>query len=281
MKAALQASPPYEELIKEKSVAGESIAQFSERHERGMCAYVQQVLAKWAEPPGTKFEKGDEKYGTSRGFIRMGIAAGAARLGSYYKNLIAIVRDSPDKWTRAGYYTTFQFADKADVQAAFKRDETFFTEHAVYNKALYLDTPAGRFFRAMVSHRLGPEWEHFSDAQMRRSVFDAWARRFWNENPTMYPHPDDDLDALNPPPSKRERDETVSDFMYRRTEELEALNEARLSQIKRWLKETPNEPQRVYPLMFRMIESLHRDVRNMLAETQAARAAPKGLGLFR
>jgi hypothetical protein len=278
-------SPPYEELTKEKSVAGESLAQFSERHELGMCTYVQHVLAKWAEPPDSTSEMGDEKYGTSRGFIRMGIAAGAARQGPYYKNLIAIVRDNPDKWTRAGYYTTFQFADEAGVQAAFKRDGTFFTEHAVYNKALYLDTPAGRIFRAMVGHRSGPEWEHFSDDQMRRSVFDAWARRLWNENPTMHPHPDDDLDALNPPASKRERDETLSDFMYRRAEELKALNEARLSQIKSWLKETPNEPQRVYPLMFRMIESLPRDVRDcmtMLAETQEARAAaPKGLSLFR
>jgi hypothetical protein len=93
-------------------------------------------------------------------------------------------------------------------------------------QALYLDTPAGRVFRAIVGHQSGPEWQDFSDDQMRRRVSDIWARRLWDEDPTMYPHPDDDLDALNPPAPKRERDETPSDFMYRRAEELRNQSES-------------------------------------------------------
>jgi hypothetical protein len=77
---------------------------------------------------------------------------------------------------------------------------------------------------------------------------------------------------------------SFSDFMYRRADELKAPNEARLSQIKKWLKDAPSEPQRIYPLMVRMIESVHRDVQEcttMLAETQDARASQKGFKLFR
>jgi hypothetical protein len=192
------------------------------------------------------------------------------------------VPDNDDKWTRAGYYRAFQFRTEADVRTALDRDKTFFTEQAVYNKALYLDTPAGRIFRGVVGHRSGSEWKDFSHDQMRRRVFDAWARRLWNENPTIYPHPDDDLDALNPPALKREHDETLSDFVNRRADEVRAQSEARLSQIKDWLKEAPKEPERVYPLMVRMIESMHRDVQEcmiMLAQTQ--QAGSKGFSLFR
>jgi hypothetical protein len=70
-------SPPYEELTREKREAGESLARFSERHERGQCAYVQHVLERWSEPPGKTLKEDDEIYGTDRSFIREGIAAGA------------------------------------------------------------------------------------------------------------------------------------------------------------------------------------------------------------
>lgn len=275
-------SPPYEELTREKSLAGESVAQFSERHERGRYAYVQHALARWSEPAGMTLKEDDEIYGTSRGFIRQGIAAGAARQG-YSQHLISLVRDNDDKWVRAGYYRSFRFRTEADVRTAYDRDGTFFTEQAVYNKALYVDTPAGRTFRGMVGHRSGSEWEDFSHDQMRRGVFDAWARRLWNEDPTIYPHPDDDLDALNPPPAlKREHDETLSDFVYRRADEVKAQSEARLSQIKIWLKEAPKEPERVCPLMIKMIESMHRDVQEcMIMLAQAQQADSKGFRLFR
>jgi hypothetical protein len=276
-------SPPNEELEKEPNVAGYTRAERWGRFERGTYTFVERALAKWAEPSGKNLELDDEKYGTNRGFIRMGVAAGAARQ-DYHKNLIALVRDNPDKWTRAGYYRTFRFRHEADVHAAFERDKSFFTAEAVYNKALYQDTPAGRVFRAIVGHQSGTEWEHFSDDQMRRRVFDIWARRLWNEDPTMYPHPDDDLDALHPPAAKRERDETLSDFMYRRAEQVRDRNEARLSQIKTWLKDAPDEPQRVYPLMVRMIESVHRDVQEcvtMLVDTQHTQASEKRFKLFR
>lgn len=171
------------------------------------------------------------------------------------------------------------------MRAAYERDEAFFTEQAVYNKALYHDTPAGRIFRSMVGHRSGKEWQDFSSDQMRRSVFDAWSRRLWNENPSVYPHPDDDLDALNPPKIKREESEAFSDFMVRRAEELKSQNDARLSQVKTWLNDAPNDPKRIYPLIVRMMESIHQDVQECmtrLAETQEARQVPpKGFSLFK
>lgn len=95
-------SPPYEELTQEKKVEGESLSEFSARHERGIYTYVEHVLAKWADPLTKKISDDDEKYGSNRAFIRMGVAAGAAREGAYKKKLTELVRDNPDKWTRAG-----------------------------------------------------------------------------------------------------------------------------------------------------------------------------------
>jgi hypothetical protein len=194
------------------------------------------------------------------------------------------VRNSPDKWTRAGYYATFEFRDEAGVRAAYERDKTFFIHHAISNTALYLDTPAARTFRRMLGQESGPEWEDFRDDQMHRRWFDTRARSLWYQYPTAYPHPEDDINALKLAAVERERGETLSDFMYRRAKLLEAQNYARLRQINTWLTEAPKEPQRVYPLMVRMIESLHRDVHEcmtMLAETQQTQAPEKGFKLFR
>jgi len=135
----------------------------------------------------------------------------------------------------------------------------------------------------MVSHKSGPEWQDFSNDQMRRAVHHNWALRLWRENPHPYPHPDDELDALHPPPLKREKDESVSEFLWRHSEMLKAKNDARLSQVLTWLHEAPEEPHRIYPLIVRMMHALHGDVQEclrMLAEDQQTGKARSGLSLF-
>jgi len=272
--------PPRPMNEKEAANPLSNLAEFSERSGRDEIIYVQHVLQKWRDP--RPLDKDDEKWGNSRTLIRQGIAAAAAKR-SYDKELIALIREHPDKWVRAGYYRAFPFRDEACVRAAFKADESFFTEHAVYNNALYLTTPAGRVFRSMVSHKSGPEWQDFSNDQMRRAVHHNWALRLWRENPHPYPHPDDELDALHPPPLKREKDESVSEFLWRHSEMLKAKNDARLSQVLTWLHEAPEEPHRIYPLIVRMMHALHGDVQEclrMLAEDQQTGKARSGLSLF-
>ena len=51
------------------------------------------------------------------------------------------------------------------------------------------------------------------------------------ENPLVHPHPEDDLDALNLKTVKQEANETTSDFVQRRADELKQRNDAQLSQI--------------------------------------------------
>jgi hypothetical protein len=70
---------------------------------------------------------------------------------------------------------------------------------------------------------------------MRRSTYHSWATRLWKENPLVYPHPEDDLYALNPPPFKQEANEPASDFMQRHADALKQQNDAQLRQIATWL----------------------------------------------
>jgi len=276
-------SPPYDEMLK---AAGEwkqddSLDGMSDKLERGTRLYLDYVFHKWSDlkPPA---DDEDNKWPTERGFIRQGVAAGAARQ-SYQKSIAAYLRDHPDRWVRAGYYTTFPFWDEASVRGAYGKDGAFFTEQAVYNKTLYGNTPAGRVFRAMVGNKSGPEWGDFSDDQMRRGVYHSWAERLWRENPLLYPHPEDDLDALNPPPFKREPDETISDFLWRRADEIKQQTEARLAQISTWLQDAPQEPQRVLPLIAKLIASLHGDVQTcvkILSEESGQSKQSVGFSLF-
>jgi hypothetical protein len=270
-------SPPYEEMLKAEGklkaqnslteLSPKRLAEFSERYERGTRLYLDYVFHKWRDTKPPSDEEG--KWPTDRGFIRQGLAAGAARVG-YQKNVVAYLRDHPDKWVRAGYYTTFQFADETSVRSAYDKDGAFFTEHAVYNKALYRNTPVGRSFSALVGVKLGGEWKDFSDDQMRRSIYHHSAMRFWKENPLVYPHPDDDLDALQSPPFKQEKDETVLEFMWRRADALKQQNDARLSQISTWLQEAPQEPQRVLPLIAELVASLYSEVQMCVTTLETA-----------
>jgi len=229
------------------------LTEFSQKLEREEIVYVQHVLQKWCD--SWTPDKDEEKWGNARAFIRQSVAAGAAKR-RHHKNLIALIRDHPDKWVRAGYYRAFHFRDEAGVRAAFQADESFFTEHAVYNNALYLTTPAGVVFRSIVGHKAGAEWQDFSNDQMRSSIYHHRALRLWKENPRLYSHPDDDLDALNPPPLKREKEEPISEFLWRRSEMLKAKNDARLSQILTWLYEAPKDPHRICPLIVSMVHAL-------------------------
>jgi hypothetical protein len=271
-------SPPYEEMLKARgklkvqgSVADlspERLAEFSERYERGTRLYLDYVFHKWRDTEPLSDEE-DDKWPKNRGFIRQGVAAGAAREG-YRKNVVAYLRDHPDKWVRAGYYTTFEFADEKNVRSAYDKDGAFFTEHGVYNKALYRNTPVGRSFRVLVDKKSENEWKDFSDDQMRRSIDDHWAMRLWKENPLVYPHPEDDLDALEPLPFKREKDESVLEFMERRADALKDQNDARLAQISTWLKDAPQEPQRVLPLIGKLVASLHSEVQMCVTTLETA-----------
>jgi hypothetical protein len=92
----------------------------------------------------------------------------------------------------------------------------------------------------------------------------------------VYPHPEDDLDALRPPPSNREKDESISDFMWRRADELKQQNNAQLSQISTWLKEAPQEPQRVLPLIAELIASLHSEVQMCVTTLETALQSTSG-----
>ena len=263
-------SPPYEELLKAegKPRRQDSLAEFSEKYEHGTRLYLDYVLHKWRDLS----DKEGDRWPTARAFIRQGAAAGAAR--HYRKNVIAYLRDHPDKWVRAGYYATFQFFDEASIRAAYEKDRAFFTEHAVYNKVLYHNTSLGRTFRAMVKNNSGHDWEDFSDDQMRRRIYQSQAIRLWKENPLVYSHPGDDLAALKPLPLTREPKESILDFMRRRADELKEQNSARLSQICTWLQEAPQEPQRVLPLIAELIASLHREVQMCVENT----AETPGLG---
>jgi hypothetical protein len=261
-------SPPYEELL---NLEGEPnredrLAEFSERYERGTRLYLDYVFHKWHDTKPLP-DKEDDKWATSRGFIRQGAAAGAART-SYHRNVAAYLRDHPDKWVRAGYYSTFQFPDEANVRAAYEKDGAFFTEHAVDNKVLYRNDPAGRSFRAMVKQQSG-EWKHYY--QMLGT-----ATRLWKENPLAYPHPEDDLDALEPPPLKREADESISDFMWRRAGEHKKQTNARLWQISSWLQGSPQEPQRVLPLIAELIASLYGEVQMCVTTLETALESTAG-----
>jgi hypothetical protein len=218
-------SPPYDEMLKAAGVpiadpTGEpsigKFSEFSEQYEQGTRLFLDYVFNKWSDTSPLSDEEGD-KWPTARGFIRQGVAAGAARTH---------LRDHPDKWVRAGYYTAFQFLDEAGVRAAYDKDGAFFTEHAVYNKALYKNTPAGRVFRVMAGNRSGSEWTDFSNDQMRRHTYHSWSMRLWQENPLVYAHPDDDLDALNLKPFKQEANESISDFMQRCADQLKQQNDA-------------------------------------------------------
>jgi hypothetical protein len=265
-------SPPYDEMLKAAGVpTAESTGEPSgwEKYEQGTRLYLDYVFHKWSDTSSPSDEEG-EKWPTARDFIRQGAAAGATR-GGHCK---AHLRDHPDKWVRAGYYTTFKYWDEVGVRAANDRDGAFFTEHAVYNKALYENTPAGRIFRVMARNRSVSD---FSDDQMRRRIYHSWATRLWNENPLVYPHHEDDLDALNPLPFKQEANESTSDFVRRRADEIKQQNAARLSQIATWLRDAPQEPQRVLPLIAKLIASLHGDVQTCITILSER---PTGFSLF-
>ena len=283
-------SPPYDEMLKAaglptaKPTSGLSLGEFSdfsEKYEQGTRLYLDYVFHKWSDTSPPSDEEGD-KWPTAGGFIRQGAAAGAARKG-FTKSIAAYLRDHPDKWVRVGYYTTFQFRDEAGVRAAYDKDGAFFTEHAVYNKALYENTPAGRVFGVMAGNRSGSAWEDFSNDQMRRSTYHSWATRLWKENPLVYPHPEDDLDALDPLPFKQEANEFASDFMQRRADALKQQNDAQLSQIATWLRDAPQEPQRVLPLIAKLVASLHGDVQTcvtLLSDESGDSKRPTGFSLF-
>jgi hypothetical protein len=270
-------SPPYEEMLEaqgklktQESLAElpERLAWSPERYERGTRLYLDYVFHKWRDTEPLSDEEGHE-WPKDRGIIRQGVAAGAAREG-FTKNVAAYLRDHPDKWVRAGYYTTFGFVDETSVRSAYDKDGALFTEHAVYNKALYCDTPAGRSFRVLVGEKSGNEWEDFSKDQMRRGIYHHKAIALWKENPLVYPHPEDDLDALQPPPRKREKDESILEFTWRRADALEQHNDARLSQISTWLQEAPQEPQRVLPLIAKLVALLHNEVQMCVTTLETA-----------
>ena len=194
--------------------------KFTKNDELGKLAFVQLMLHKWQAPQevAQKDVADDTEWPSNWGFIRQGIAAGAAK-ASYRKNLVAYVRDHPDKWVRAGYYHGFSFYDEQTVLAAHEKEPVFFREQAVFNDKLYLKTPAGRAFRRLVGNWSGKEWKNFSNDQMRRSVYFNRAMRLWEGNPDLYPHPEDDLDNLSVKAPKRESGETTSDYLLRRSEE--------------------------------------------------------------
>jgi hypothetical protein len=283
-------APPYDEMLKAAGVpiadpTGEpsigKFSEFSEQYEQGTRLFLDYVFNKWSDTSPPSDEEGD-KWPTARGFIRQGVAAGAAREG-FNKYLTAYLRDHPDKWVRAGYYTTFGFADETSVRSAYDKDGAFFTEHAVYNKTLYRNTSAGRSFRLLVKERSGNEWKDFSDDQMRRRIYHHSAMRLWKENPLVYFHPEDDLDALEPPPFKREKDESVPEYMWRRADARKQQNDSRLSQIATWLRDAPQEPQHALPLIAKLIASLHGDVQTritLLSEESGNSKRPTGFSLF-
>ena len=283
-------SPPYDEMLKAAGVpiadpTGEpsigKFSEFSEQYEQGTRLFLDYVFNKWSDTGPPSDEEGD-KWPTARGFIRQGAAAGAAR-GGFTERIAAHLRDHPDKWVRAGYYTAFQFLDEAGVRAAYDKDGAFFTEHAVYNKALYKNTPAGRVFRVMAEKFSGSAWDDFSNDQMRRRTYHSWSMRLWQESPLEYAHPDDDLDALNLKQFKQEANEFTSDFMQRRADALKQQNDAQLLQIATWLRDAPQEPQRVLPLIAKLIASLHGDVQTcitLLLEESGHSKRPTGFSLF-
>ena len=115
---------------------------------------------------------------------------------------------------------------------------------------------------------------------MRRSVFHHRALDLWKKNPTLYPHPDDDTDAGSSELPKRERDEALADYLWRRSDELKTRTNARLDEIRRWLAETPGEPHRVLPLIALMIAGLQREMeeRTTLLASEPTAKPSGGLG---
>jgi hypothetical protein len=104
---------------------------------------------------------------------------------------------------------------------------------------------------------------------MRRGIYHQKAIALRKENPLVYPHPEDDLDALQPPPFKREKDESILEFTWRRRR-IKQQNDARLSQISTWLEEAPQEPQRVLPLIAELVASLHSEVQLCVTTLETA-----------
>jgi hypothetical protein len=280
-------SPPYGDLLEaEGKMAApsgkESHAEFAQKLEHGTRLFLEYVFYKWCDtnPP----KKGDDKWPSDRGFIRQGVAAGAARKRGHNPKdgIVYYLRDHPDKWVRAGFYMGFRFWDEVSVQAAYEKDGAFFAEQAVFNKVLYQDTPAARSFRALVGRSSGREWKDFSDDQLRRRIYDGWAMRLWRENPAIYFNPEDDLDALNPPAPEREADESLSAFLYRRAEQLKNNTYARESQIATWLKDAPDGPQRIVPLVTKLVATLHGEMQtwvHLLAE-EAERSPQRAWSVF-
>jgi hypothetical protein len=86
-------SAPYDEMLKAAGVpaaelTGElsigKLSDFSEKYDQGTRLYLDYVFHKWSDtsPPS-------DKWPTDRGFIRQGTAAGAARAGSRWAEMLA------------------------------------------------------------------------------------------------------------------------------------------------------------------------------------------------
>ena len=242
----------------------EGLADFSRRHERGTRAFIEAMLSKWRDPPRPKEQaSGGREWPTDYGFIREGIARGASKV-SYFEDLHVFLRDHPDKWVRAGFYMGFPFPDAASVHSAYQKDGSFFSEEAVFNDALYTDTSAGHAFRAIAKRSSGREWRQFSDDQMRRSAYYHRGLRLWKENPSVYPHPDDDVDSLRLEPMKREKDEPIADYLWRRSKEMKERTDARPGQIQRWLTDAPDKPERIVPLLTTLIADSQRELEDRI-----------------
>jgi hypothetical protein len=91
------------------------------------------------------------------------------------------------------------------------------------------------------------------------------------------------------PPSDEEGDKWPTDrafirrFVQRRADELRQRDDAQLSQIATWLRDAPQEPQRVLPLIAKLIASSHSDVQTcitILSEESGRSKRPTGFSLF-
>jgi hypothetical protein len=254
------------------------LADFSRNHEQGTRAFVEAMFSKWKDSPRSKENTEGGKWPTDYAFIREGIARGAAKV-SYFKDLHRFLRDHPEKWVRAGFYMGFPFSDAASVQAAYQKDGSFFAEEGVLNDSLYRDTPAGRAFRTIATRASGREWRQFSDDQMRRSVFYHRGLRLWKDHPNVYPHPEDDSDALCLEPPKREKDEAITDYLWRRSGEMRPRTAARLEQIQRWLADAPDKPERIVPLLTSLITDSQRELEDRITILAGDQSSNKtGLG---
>ena len=100
------------------------------------------------------------------------------------------------------------------------------------------------------------------------------------EESTDVPPSDDELDDLHIELPKRERDESLADYLMRRSDDITRQTDAQLHQVNNWLSANPQQPQRIWSLIARLTATLHKEIDErtiMLADEQVKARIGRGL----